>query len=115
MRDMKAMKRRVSSSTTLKNPLVWLAALAALAGAAGYIANVTCGKGAGVSGAWIWLRVVLPTAAALYFCYQLLVHGRDRLYRLAVPFWMLEIGYIYATFSLGLAWYWVISDGSPTR
>ena len=102
------MKRRVSYSTTLKNPLVWLAALAALAGAVGYIANVTCGKGAGVSGAWIWLRVVLPTAAALYFCYQLLVHGRDRLYRLAVPFWMLEIGYIYATFSLGLAWYWVV-------
>ena len=108
MRNMKAMKRRVSYTSTLKNPLVWLAALAALAGAAGYIANVTCGKGAGVSGAWIWLRVVLPTAAALYFSYQLLVHGRDRLYRLAVPFWMLEIGYIYATFSLGPAWYWVV-------
>ena len=108
MEFMKNQKRRVYYTTRIQNPLVWLAALAALAGAAGYIAAVTCGKGAGVSGAWIWLRVVLPTAAALYFCYQLLAHGRDRLYRLALPFWMLEIGYIFATFHLGLAWYWVV-------
>lgn len=101
-------KRRYYYTVKLFNPLIWLAALAVLAGAAGYIASVTCGKGAGVTGAWIWLRVVLPVAAALYFCYQLLVHGRDRIFRLALPFWMLEIGYIFATFHLGLAWYWVV-------
>ena len=105
---MKAMKRRVSYTTKLKNPLVWLAALSALAAAAGYIANATCGKGAGVCGTRIWLRVVLPVAAALYFCYQLLIHGRDRLFRLSLPFWMLEIGFIYETFHLGLGWYWVV-------
>ena len=101
-------KRRSFYTVKRSNPLTWLAVLAALAGAAGYIANVTCEKGAGVSGAWIWLRVVLPVAAALYFAWQVPVHGHDRIFRLALPFWMLEIGYVFATFQLGLAWYWVV-------
>ena len=100
------MKRRVFYTVGRRNPLVWLAALAALLAFVGYIANVTCGKGAGVSGAQIWLRTVLPALAALYFTYQLPVNGKDRVYRLSLPFWLLAPGFIYEILGLGLAWYW---------
>ena len=102
------MKQRNNYYVNRKNPLVWLAALLGVCAAAGYIANVTCGKGAGVSGAMVWLRVVLPVLAAVYFCWQLLLHGKDRVYRLALPYWMLLLSFIYATFTQGFAWYWVI-------
>ena len=101
------MKRRVNYYASRKNILTWLASLLTLFAAYGYIANVTCGKGAGVCGATIWLRVVLPVLAALYFSYQLLMHGEECFYRMAVPFWMLLLSYVYATFAVGLAWYWV--------
>ncbi len=102
------MKKRISYTLSRKNPILWLAVLLALAAAVGYIANVTCGKGAGVSGTRIWLRCVLPAAAALYFCYQMPVNGPMRSYRAAVPFWILLIGWIYEACTLGLAWYWVV-------
>lgn len=102
------MKRSVSYTVIRRNPLVWLAALAALLAFAGYIADVTCRKGTGVSGAEIWLRVVLPCAAALYFVYQLLVNGKERSYRLSLPFWLLEIGFIWLTVRLSPAWYWTV-------
>ena len=102
------MKRRDHYYVSRKHPLVWLAALSALCAAVGYIANVTCGKGAGVSGAMVWLRVVLPVLAAVYFVYQVLVHGEERVYRAASSYWMLMLSFVAATFTLGLAWYWVV-------
>ena len=101
------MKPRNNYFVHRKNALTWLAALAAVCAAAGYIANVTCGKGAGVSGATIWFRVVLPVLAAICFCYQLLVHGKDRVYRLALPYWMLCLSFIYSTFTMNFVWYLV--------
>ena len=99
-------KKRINYTISRKNPILWLAVLLALTATVGYIANVTCGKGAGVSGARIWLRGVLPAAAALIFCYQMPVNGRTRSYRAAVPFWLLVIGFVYAACCLELAWYW---------
>ncbi len=101
-------KKRINYTISRKNPVLWLAVLLALTAAVGYIANVTCGKGAGVSGAWIWLRCILPAVAALTLCYQMPAHGRTRSYRAAVPFWMLVVSFVYATCVLGIAWYWKV-------
>ena len=96
--------KRFSYTINLKNPLTWLAALLALAAAVGFFGR---GFAPGV-GCWTrWIRDLLPGLAALYFVYQLLVHGKDRLYRLSLPFWTLALSFSYAAWS-GLAWYWAL-------
>ena len=102
------MKKRISYTTSKRNPLRWLAVLMAAAAAVGYVVNAFCGRGGGNGCAWTWLRVVLPAAAALYFAWQLGRNGRDRLYRLSLPYWLLVIGEIFLLFRLGLAWYWIV-------
>ncbi len=102
------MKRRVNYYVSRRNLLTWLAALLGLCAAVGYIANVTCGKGAGVSGAMVWLRVVLPVLAAVYFSYQILLHGEDRYYRVSVAYAGLLLSFMAATLGLELAWYYKV-------
>ena len=97
---------RISYTTSLKNPLVWLSALLALAALAGFIARAVW-PGWNV-GCWtLWLRAILPALAALFFVYQLLVRGRDRVYRLSLPFWLLTASLLYAAWG-ALAWYWAL-------
>lgn len=103
------MKRRVHYYVSRKNVIPWLAVLLSVCAAAGYIANVTCGKGAGVSGATIWLRCVLPVAAALYFAWQVAFHGHERLYRVAAAWWMLTASFVYGVLAAGLDWYWCVA------
>ncbi len=100
------MKKRVCYTASRRNPMVWLSALTVIAAAAGYIANAVCGGAPGVAG--LWLRVILPVLACLYFTYQLLANGKERVFRLSLPFWMLGVSLFYALLRLGLAWYWTV-------
>ena len=99
------MKKRICYSASRRNPLTWLAALAVLAAAAGYIANAACG---GAEGAALWLRVILPVIACLYFSYQLLANGKERVFRLSLPFWLFGVSLFYALLRLELDWYWTV-------
>lgn len=99
------MKRKTTYYVTRKNVLTWLAAILALAAAVGYILNMTCGKGAGEGAAYLWLRCILPVAAALHFILTVLLYGKDRLYRIAVSYWMLTVSLLYTVFTLGCPWY----------
>ena len=100
-------KNRISYTAALKNPLVWLSALLALAALAGFIWRAALPGGA--AGFWpVCFRLLLPAFGAFYLVYQLLLHGRDRLYRLSLPFWLLMLSLSYAAWS-ALAWYWALA------
>ena len=97
-------RQRISYTVSHKNPLTWLAAALALAAA------VLLFWRAGQTGAGCWkrwLRGVLPALAALYFVWQLLLHGKDRVYRLTLPFWVLLLGFAFSAWGL-LPWYWAL-------
>ncbi len=101
----KIMKRKVSYFVSRKNPLTWLSAVLGLCAGAGYIASVIYGKGVEVTGAALWFRVILPVASALLFAIALLVRGKERVYRAAVPFWLLMICFAYRAIVALSAWY----------
>ena len=84
------MKKRVAYYVSRKNPLIWLAALVMLASAALRIANV-CGKGADAR--TVWLLVVLPVTACVFYVLNILCNGKDRFYRSSVPVFLLAIYY----------------------
>ena len=95
---------RVAYTVSVKNPLSWLAALLALA-ALWFFAGRAFGGYVPVGGCRsLWLRGILPALAALFFAYQLLVHGRDRSYRLSLPFWVLMLCFCYSAWC-ALSWY----------
>ena len=96
---------RISYTRSLKNPLVWLAALLALAALAGFVSRAI---GRPMGGWALWLRCILPALAALFFGYQLLVRGKDRLYRLSLPFWLLMLCFCFCAWA-ALPWYWALA------
>ena len=97
--------KRIAYTTSLKHPAVWLSALLALAAMTGFLLRAF-GPRQPQTGCWtLWLRTLLPALAALYFAYQLLVRGRDRTYRLSLPFWVLTLSFTVLLWS-GFAWYW---------
>lgn len=102
------MKRKTSYFASRKNVLTWLAAVLALLAAAGYIMNMVCGKGVETGAAYLWLRCILPVAAAFHFILTVLLHGEDRLYRIAGSYWLLTGSIIYGIFCLEFAWYWTL-------
>lgn len=103
------MKRKANFYVSRKNVLTWLSAVLALAAAVGMILNVACGRGQGMGAGYIWLRCVLPVAAALYFILTVLISGEERLYRVAVAYWMLTISIVYTIFTMHFAWYWTLA------
>ena len=98
--------KRICYTVSLKNPLVWLSALLALAAMVGFlfrafgsVMNLNC---------WArWFCALLPALGALFFAYQLLVRGKDRTYRLSLPFWVLTAGLIFVVWSVE-SWYWAL-------
>lgn len=103
------MKRTKNYYVSRKNVLTWISALLGLCAAAGYIAGVTCLKGAGVDGITVWFRAVLPVLAALYFVLTVLIKGEERLYRISLTYWLLAICYWVGFLHEGHAWYWVVA------
>ena len=100
--------RTVNYFVSRKNLLAWIAVLCSVCAGVGYVAYVTCQKGTGVSGWDVCFRVVLPVFAAWMLAWTITVHGKDRIYRAAVPYWILTISLVYAIAGLGLAWYWAL-------
>ena len=99
--------RRIAYTTSLKNPLTWLSALLALAALVGFILRAAR-RSAPVTGCWtLWLCAIVPALAALFFAYQLLVRGRDRVYRLSLPFWALALEIVCLALREG-PWYLAI-------
>ena len=99
-------ENRIAYTTSLQNPLVWLSALLALAALAGLIWRAALPGGA--PGFWpLCFRLLLPGFGALFFAYQLLVRGKDRIYRLSLPFWLLMLCVIWQAWQ-GAAWYWAL-------
>lgn len=84
------MKKRVAYYVSRKNPLIWLAALALIASAALRIANV-CGKGADAT--TVWFLVVLPVTGCLLYALNILLSGKTRFYRSALPAFLLAVYY----------------------
>ena len=66
-----------------RNAFLWLSIALALCGAALLIIYAACGGEAGSSlGGWrVPLLVILPSAAVLIFSVELVIHGRDRLFK----------------------------------
>lgn len=74
--------RHTTFGLSLKNAGLWIASLLMLLSAAGRIAYYAMGGGIGRSmGAWVFFLAVLPAIAAVIFTAELLIHGRDRLYK----------------------------------
>ena len=100
--------QRTAYAVGLKNPLTWLSALLALAALAGFVARAFWFRQPD-TGCWtLWIRDLLPALAALYFVWQLLLHGRDRVYRLTLPFWVLCLSFVYTAWG-NLNWYWALA------
>ncbi len=80
------MEKRKHLYVSNKNVLTWLMALCMIGSAVARI--VFSGlKGSGES-SQVWSQIVLPTAATLLFVLIVLVDGRERFYRTAIPVWM---------------------------
>ena len=74
--------RHTTFGLSLKNIGLWACALMLLLGAACRIAYYAMGGDLGRSlGGWVFFLVILPAAAAVIFTAELLIHGRDRLYK----------------------------------
>lgn len=79
------MKKRIAYYVSRKNVLVWLSALALVCSVIVRIAYF-CGKGADAK--TVWLLIVLPAVASLSYALIILLSGKERLYRTAVPVFM---------------------------
>ena len=99
-------KQRIAYTVSRKNPLVWLSALLAALALAGFVLR---GVELSRSSGSFWFRLVtawLPALGSLCFVYQLLVNGKDRLYRLSLPLWLLMLGEIWL---IWLESYWLLA------
>ncbi len=91
---------RIAYTVSRKNPLVWIAMVLALAAAVGFFQRLS-----GETGFWAdCLLCVLPGLGAVYFAYQLTVNGRERIYRLSLPLWLLTAELICLAWGV-LPWY----------
>ena len=105
------MKRsRIAYTVSRKNPLVWIAVVLALAAAVGFFLRLRF-VGQGADNRFdFWMDVffcVLPGLGAVYFAYQLAVNGKERLFRLSLPFWLLAAEAIFLAWTF-MAWYYAL-------
>lgn len=96
--------RRTAYTVSLKNPLTWLAALLAMAALVGFLLRAFPYRLPGTGCLALWIGTVLPGLGALFFVYQLLVRGRDRVYRLSLPWWILALSLLRTVWG-SCAWY----------
>ncbi len=82
------MKVRESYYVSLKNPLTWIAALL-LVSSAGLRIAIFCEKGA--ESTTMWMLCILPVAAAILYALNVLLDGREHLYRTLIPLMMMAV------------------------
>ena len=80
------MEKRLHLYVSNKHPALWLAVLCLLASAAARIAVFSL---RGTFG--LWRHIIWPVVATLLFGLLAVLGGRERLYRTAIPFWMLGV------------------------
>lgn len=100
---------RIAYTVSRKNPLLWIAVILALAAAVGFFLRLSGGSEAGgLSRFWFdCLLCVLPGLGALYFAYQLAVNGKERIFRLSLPLWLLTVGAVFRVWN-SFAWYYAL-------
>ncbi len=74
-----------------KNPLAWLMALCLVGSAVARIV-IACLKGSGES-LQVWSQIVLPVAATLLFVLIVLLDGKERFYKTAIPVALMAVFY----------------------
>ena len=85
------MEKRVHFYVSRKNVLTWLMALCLVGSAVARIVFL-CLKGSEAQ-LNMWSQIFLPVAATLLFVLIILLDGRERFYRTAIPVWMMAIHY----------------------
>ena len=100
---------RIAYTVSRNNPLLWIAVILALAAAVGFFLRLSGGSEAGeLSRFWFdCLLCVLPGLGALYFAYQLAVNGKERIFRLSLPLWLLTVGAVFRVWN-SFAWYYAL-------
>ena len=78
------MEKRLHLYVSKKHPALWLTVLCLLASAAARIAVFSLWGTFG-----LWRHIIWPVAATVLFGLLAVLGGRERLYRTAIPFWML--------------------------
>ena len=92
-----AMKNRTHLYVSIKNVLTWLMALCMASSAVTRILFV------GMKGADLWSQIVLPIAASVLFALITMISGKERLYKTAIPVWLISFYYCFrfASYSFG--------------
>ncbi|MBO4419988.1 MAG: hypothetical protein J5789_09230 [Oscillospiraceae bacterium] len=101
---------RIAYTVSRKNPLVWIAVVLALASAVGFFLRLRFAEQGADNRLDFWIGVffsVLPGLGAVYFAYQLAVNGKERLFRLSLPFWLLAAEAIFLAWAF-MAWYYAL-------
>ena len=88
-------KTRIAYTVNPRNPVVWISAVLAFTAMIGFADMTFAITGNGAHGWMRFVRGILPMLAALYFVWQLLVNGKERIYRLTLPFWALLLGRVW--------------------
>ena len=93
-------KTRIAYTVNHRNTDVWISVVLALMALTGFFDRTL----EGLHGWMLWIRGILPMLAALYYVWQLLVNGKERIYRLTLPFWVLLLGRVWIGWGV-LPWY----------
>ena len=83
-----AMKNRKHYYISVKNPLTWLMVLCMIGSAVTRLVF-------GLEGAELWSQIVLPITAALLYALVVLMNGKLRLFKSALPFWLMAIYFCF--------------------
>ena len=95
--------KRIAYTVSRKAPAVWLTLLLGILALAGFLLRAFWFRPSD-TGCWtLWIRDLIPCLAVLYLVYQLAVNGKDRVYRLTLPFWALLLSLVYGVWGC-LAW-----------
>lgn len=86
------MEKRVHYYLSRKNFLTWLMALCLSASAVTRIV-FACINGSASYTQSIWTQVVLPVAATILYVLIVLISGKERFYKTAIPVWLMCIHY----------------------
>ena len=98
---------RIAYTVSRKNPLVWIAVILALMAAVGFFLRLSGQAKTSEVSSEFWFNcffIVLPGLGALYFAYQLAVNGKEWVFRLSLPFWLLTVEAIILVWNES-AWY----------
>ena len=113
------MENRTRFYVSRKNPLTWLMALC-LVGSAVTRIVFACMKGTCATQE-VWSQIVLPVAASLLYVLIVLINGRERFYKTAIPVFMMVLFYairphtilgsspfVMALFIICLFFFWLV-------